>query len=59
MERYLFGMSDNERADIRKNAQKSVPLPWETVMTEVEERYRALIHKGKPKRKSLLSQLIP
>ena len=59
MERYLFGMSENERANIRKNAQKSVPLPWDTVMKEVEERYRALILKGKPKRKSLLSHLTP
>ena len=59
IERYLFGMSETERENIRKNAQTSVPLPWETVMAEVVERYSALIQKGKPKRKSLLSQLIP
>jgi 1,2-diacylglycerol 3-alpha-glucosyltransferase len=59
MEHYLFEMSENERENIRKNAQESVPLPWETVMTEVEERYRALILKGKPQRKPLLSHLIP
>jgi glycosyltransferase involved in cell wall biosynthesis len=59
MERYLFGMSENDRANIRMNAQKSVPLPWETVLTEVEEHYRALIRNGKQKRKSLLTQLIP
>jgi glycosyltransferase involved in cell wall biosynthesis len=43
LEHYLFEMSENERENIRMNAQKSVPLPWETVMTEVEQLYRALI----------------
>lgn len=43
MERYLFEMSEDERAAIRKQAQESVPLPWETVMKKVEERYKALI----------------
>jgi len=52
MERYLFVMSDDERAAIRKHARESIPLPWETVMTEVEERYKAIIAKGKRKRKS-------
>lgn len=59
MEHYLFVMSENEREAIRKNAQKSVPLPWQTVMAEVEERYKALILKGKPKTKSLLSHRVP
>ena len=59
MERYLFGMSEKERENLRMNAQQSVPLPWETVMAEVEKRYKALILKGKPTRKSLLSHLIP
>jgi glycosyltransferase involved in cell wall biosynthesis len=57
MEHYLFEISDDERAAIRKHAQESVPLPWETVMTEVEERYKAIIAKGKPKRKSKLPHL--
>lgn len=59
IEHCLFGMSETEREKIRKNAQESVPLPWKTVMAEVVERYTALIQKGKPRRKSLLSQLIP
>ncbi len=54
MERYLFVMSDDERAAIRKHARESVPLPWETVMKEVEQRYKAIIAKGKRKRKSRL-----
>lgn len=43
MERYLFEMSEDERAAIRKHAQESVPLPWEIVMKKVEERYLALM----------------
>jgi 1,2-diacylglycerol 3-alpha-glucosyltransferase len=58
IERYLYEMSDFERAAIRKYTQESVPLPWKTVMSKVEERYRALIVKGKPKRKSMQSILI-
>lgn len=53
MEHYLFVMSDTERAAIRKHAKESIPLPWETVMTEVEERYKTIIAKGKRKRKSV------
>jgi glycosyltransferase involved in cell wall biosynthesis len=53
MESYLFVMSDDERAAIRKHARESIPLPWETVMTEVEERYKAIIAKGTRKRKSV------
>jgi hypothetical protein len=50
MERYLFEISKAERAAIRKRAQESLPLPWEKVMSEVEERYQALIARGKQKR---------
>jgi hypothetical protein len=49
MELYLFEMSEDERTAIRKQAKKRVPLPWETVMKAVEERYKALIAKGKRK----------
>jgi len=50
IERYLFEISKAERAAIRKRAQKSLPMPWEKVMSEVEERYQALIARGKQKR---------
>jgi len=52
IERYLYEISKAERAAIRKRAQKSLPMPWEKVMSEVEERYQALIARGKQKRKS-------
>lgn len=47
MERYLFGMSDDERATVRKQAQSSIPLPWDRVIGEVEARYKAIIAKAK------------
>jgi len=49
MEHYLFDLSDDERAAIRKETQSSIPLPWETVMRDVEERYEAIVAKGKRK----------
>jgi 1,2-diacylglycerol 3-alpha-glucosyltransferase len=47
LERYLFGMNEDERAAIREQAQRSIPLPWETVMAEVEARYKAIIAQGR------------
>lgn len=58
IEKYLFRMSDQERQNIRTQAQTSIPLPWETVMVEVENRYKALIARGKTKRKLRLKNLI-
>jgi hypothetical protein len=58
IEKYLFRMSDQERQNIRTQAQTSIPLPWETVMEEVENRYKALIARGKTKRKLRLKNLI-
>lgn len=52
LERFLFKMSAEQREAIGKNAQKSIPLPWEAVMKEVEERYKALVARGRLKRKS-------
>lgn len=57
LERFLFEMSVEERLAIRKHAQESIPLPWEIVMMEVEERYQALIAKGKQKKKSRFPRL--
>lgn len=58
IEHYLFRLSDQERLNIRSQAQTSIPLPWETVMKEVEVRYQALIARGKSKRKRRLKDLI-
>lgn len=58
IENYLYRMSEQERQNIRAKAQTSIPLPWETVMVEVEDRYRALIARGKTKRKLKLKNLI-
>jgi len=58
IENYLFHMSDQERQNMRSQAQKTIPLPWETVMEEVEERYRGLIARGKKRRKLRLKDLI-
>jgi 1,2-diacylglycerol 3-alpha-glucosyltransferase len=51
IEFYLFEMSASDRMNIKKNAQKTIPLPWETVMKEVEERYEDLIARGRRKAK--------
>lgn len=58
IEKYLFRINDKERQNIRSEAQTSIPLPWETVMKEVEDRYRALIARGKTKRKLRFKDLI-
>jgi len=47
MEHYLFEMSKDERADIRKQAQSSIPLPWDEVMADVEARYMTIIANAK------------
>ena len=52
MEHYLFELSDGDRMKMRKNAQETIPLPWEVVMKEVEGRYQALIARGKRKQKT-------
>jgi 1,2-diacylglycerol 3-alpha-glucosyltransferase len=56
LERFLYEMSAEQREAIRKNAQKSVPLPWEKVMKEVEERYKTLAARGRLKRKSMFAR---
>ena len=47
IERYLFDMSETERASMRKEAQSSIPLPWEKVIAEVKHRYSNIINKGR------------
>jgi len=55
MEHYLFEISPEARDSMKKEARQSIPLPWETVMKEVEERYQALIARGRPKTRSIFS----
>lgn len=47
IEHYLLDMSDEQRKALGLQAQKNVPLPWETVMAEVQERYQSLIDSRK------------
>jgi 1,2-diacylglycerol 3-alpha-glucosyltransferase len=50
MQQYLFETSGADRAAMRERVRESVPLPWEKVMAEVDERYRAILARGKHKR---------
>jgi glycosyltransferase involved in cell wall biosynthesis len=47
VEHYLLELSDEQRKALGLQAQKNVPLPWETVMAEVQERYHSLIESRK------------
>ncbi len=47
IEHYLYEISETERASLRKEAQTSIPLPWDTVIAEVQRRYGDLIKRGK------------
>ncbi len=47
IEHYLYETSETERASLRKEAQTSIPLPWDTVIAEVLRRYGDLIKRGK------------
>jgi len=42
LEHYLYEMSASARERMKRQAQKTIPRPWELVMQEVEERYRAV-----------------
>lgn len=55
--RYLYDLTPSQRAAIRLQVQKTVPLPWEKVMRQVEERYQSLIRRGRLKRKSILDNV--
>lgn len=59
IEGYLFKMSEAERRAMRQRTRKTIPLPWEKVIAEVERRYTALIARGPQKRKSWLPISIP
>jgi 1,2-diacylglycerol 3-alpha-glucosyltransferase len=52
IEHYLFVMSDDERLSMQRRARAAIPLPWETVMREVEERYEAIIARGRRKKRT-------
>lgn len=47
IERYLYEMSETDRACIRKEAQKTIPLPWEKVISEVQRRYTEIARRGR------------
>lgn len=44
VENYVFNMSDEQKNRIKKAAREEIPMSWDVVMKEVEERYKALIH---------------
>ncbi len=52
IERYLYEMSDAERAAIREAARQTIPLPWEKVITEVRRRYGEIVARGRQRRQS-------
>ena len=45
IERYLYKMSHLERKTMRMKARKTVPLPWDKVMKDVEQRYQGLLER--------------
>ncbi len=47
IEHYLYEMSETDRASIRQEAQKSIPLPWEKVIAEVQRRYGDITTRGR------------
>lgn len=47
IEHYLYDMSETDRASIRKEAQNTIPLPWEKVMAEVQRRYSGVASRGR------------
>ena len=55
MEHYLFELDPASRARIKEQAQKTIPRPWETVMREVQERYRTASVRQKGAQKSTFS----
>ncbi len=58
IEHYLYELSEGDRVEMKKKAQETIPRPWETVMKEVEERYQALIAKGKQQRKGHFHHIV-
>lgn len=48
MERFLFKMSDEERREMSACARREIPLPWDTVFDDVEQRYRRLAEGFRP-----------
>ncbi len=44
VENYVFNMNDEQKNRIKKAAREEIPVCWDVVMKEVEERYKALIH---------------
>ncbi len=47
IEHYLYEISGTDRASIRQGAQKSIPLPWEKVIAEVQRRYGDITTRGR------------
>ncbi len=47
IEHYLYEMSETERASIRREAQRGIPLPWEKVIAEVQGRYSDIARRGR------------
>jgi glycosyltransferase involved in cell wall biosynthesis len=47
IEHYLFELSETERVSMRKEAQSSIPLPWEKVIAEVQRRYGEIEQRGR------------
>ncbi len=52
VENYLFDLNPADRARIREQVQQTIPLPWEIVLQEVEERYHAASLRQRHKKKS-------
>jgi hypothetical protein len=57
MEHYLFEMDPGDRLEMKEQAMKTIPRPWEMVMKEVEERYQnASVRQRKKNKKTFPSR---